>query len=120
MRVYRGAWPSEQHIAGLDGAAKVVRKLASKTTKPAEAEGDSASSDTANTGRRKASANVRMIDMIQKRPDSQFWQAAKWAATLGYRSSSTIKETPTWKSLTELRAAVRAERNLTRAKRRSH
>jgi hypothetical protein len=53
----------------------------------------------------------RMIAILRDNPESLNWSAETWALELGFRSSSTIKETHTWKTTIRLaRVRERAER----------
>lgn len=68
-------------------------------------------------GTRGANANARMIDLMAKKQEARYYTAEKWRVALGYKSASTIKETPAWKHLEELRTNRKAERGLKRAHR---
>jgi hypothetical protein len=47
----------------------------------------------------KVSVNARMIDRLQRDPDSAGWSIRQWVEAMGCRSTSTIHRQPTWKAM---------------------
>jgi hypothetical protein len=65
----------------------------------------------AANGRRRAkvTAAARMIDLI-KDPDTHGWTAERFRVKLGYKSRTTITNTPAWKQLEVARESARLQR----------
>ena len=57
-----------------------------------------------------ANANARMLDTLDKRPESKDWTAEQFAQHLGYSSKGTIASTKTWKTLMQTREEERRDR----------
>jgi hypothetical protein len=62
---------------------------------------------------RKATVNIRMLEVIQDNPESLGWNSPQWARHLKC-GKSTVVETKTWKDLRTGRERERAERALDR------
>lgn len=110
--VMRSQNPEADNIGALpalrqarDGVLNELRRL---RTGDDDAD-DTTPAEDAPSKSRRTSANTRMIETIQKRPESRDWTAKQWAEALEC-APSTIKETATWKDLVKVRAVAKAER----------
>jgi hypothetical protein len=63
---------------------------------------------TAKKVKRKPSVNARMLETMQRNPESHGWSASRWAGHLKCAKSS-IAGTPTWKDLALVRVRLNAE-----------
>lgn len=66
----------------------------------------------------KKTVNQRMMETIEKNPESKAWSASQWALHLDC-AKSTVGETPTFRTLGELREMLRVQRELDDAKKQS-
>jgi|GEM_PF-6990617 len=103
----------EQWLAHVKGGEANVATSATATPQPeAEPKVEQVEKPTAKP----ATVNERMISMMLKKPESKGWTARGWATSLGC-AKSTVAGTDAWQQLEQIRAAIRAEKGLSKAKR---
>lgn len=63
-------------------------------------------SNVPQNSKRGPTANMLMVDLMLKNPESRGWTVAKWSKAIG-KGRSTIVETEIWKQLAQFRAELR-------------
>ena len=105
---------------GLADLATLIESVADGAPKGGQAKsaagGDAKSSVQTDAGKQKRNVNGRMLDTLQRKPESRGWTVREWAAYLGC-STSSVCETQTWKELSAARKVMKAERSKDRRRR---
>lgn len=102
----------------IDLKSIIVEALAEAGMGPKTEGGESAKQLPKKKGRKEATVNERMADMLPKDPEKLGWPAHQWATALNV-SDAAVKQTHTWKQVIRKAratwAADRAECDLKRA-----